>query len=160
LSNPNHATPDAGPGVAYGLGEFVYACVDDYASAQDCVLAGDGGGGQDYFDMGVAFVVGFDVAHIADVAHGFAGFAVLVALGVKVAAGAHGFRIGAIAELMDMEAMFGIGGEAVDVCGDFYAVAGVGEFDDAHNLFIAGCAVDYGDGFLYFSADFGGADDG
>src|SRR5205085_10153119 len=141
------AAGDAAAGVAGGLGEVVGLLVDDDAAAEDGVLAGDGGGGEGDLRHGHALGIGLEVAHVAGVGVGVTGLAVLVLVGVEVTAGAHGlFHVGAVAELVDVKAVLGVGGEAGDVGGDLHAAAGVGELDDAVDLLVAGGAVDHGDG--------------
>jgi len=67
--------------------------------------------------VGVAVVVGFEVAEVADVALGVGGGAVLFAEGVEVRTSACA-AIGVVTELMDVHAALGGGVAAVDVVGN------------------------------------------
>src|SRR6185436_2885696 len=99
LRHADHAAADSASGVADRLGEVVILGVDDDASAEDGVLAGDAGRLERHLGVRLARCVGLDVAHVADVAHAFTGLAVLVAFGIEVPAGAHGlFHVATVAE--------------------------------------------------------------
>ena len=88
---------------------------------------------------GVALCVGGQVAEVAGVVVFAVGAAVRLVGGVVVAAGLGQGGVGQVAVLVDVEAVGGVGGEAVDVGDEVEGVAVLGEGDGAGHVLVGRC---------------------
>ncbi|CEE55494.1 hypothetical protein XAC2852_120050 [Xanthomonas citri pv. citri] len=118
----DHAAGQAAARVAGGLG-FVVVCIGmhDHRVAGDIELVGLAEvdvAGDRAVDAGVTLRVGGDVGHVATVVRVGADIAVIGLGRVEVTAGAAAVRCAAIALLVDVEAVLGIGLEAAELAGD------------------------------------------
>ena len=141
----NDAAGDARPGVTGRIALFVVrAAVDDDGSADDRVRAAQRDQLILHANGGLAAVVGGDVAEIADVPLLGMRPAVLLLFGVEMSAVALGIGGGAIAELVDVEAVLA-GRQTADDAADLHAVLGGREVNDSLDVTLAE-AVNDGDG--------------
>src|SRR4051794_80724 len=132
------AAGDAGARGAAGVGlQVVGLLVDDHALADDAV---DGDVGNRRLVISLAGGIGREVAQVAAVALRALGAPVLVAVRVVMAAGARQVRGAEVALVVDVEAVLGVGVEAVDdrVDHDAFAAGGGREVDDAADVVLTG----------------------
>ena len=146
--------PMRSPALPGGLRlEVVRLGVDDDRAADDRVWAAERDHLVDALVRGLAGRVGFDVAEVADVALGAVGAAVRHAGRVEVAAGALAVGHRAVAEFVNVEAMFA-GRQAGELGHDFNAAVLLGEHDFALHLAVAE-GVDHANGLRDFGRSLG-----
>ncbi len=128
VRDTNHPTRNSCTGVADRLAAIIRLGVDDHAPSNDRILSpGDG----DVLDGDLIFyfavVIGLEVPQIASVSLFCGGQAVLMALRVVMAAGAHPIGGTAIAELVDVYRVLLTGGKPLDQGYHFNGIAVLSE---------------------------------
>lgn len=149
LADADHADTDPAAGIAGGLSSVVRLGVDDDTAADDGIPGsdqGDGFGNHGHF--GNPFGIRLEVPEVAGVDHVTVGHSVVVTFRIVVAAGAGAVLGGDVAELVDVEAVFGVGLESADLGGDLDSgpALDIPECDRAAQ-FAATCGNDDGDQF-------------
>src|SRR5688572_8457997 len=127
----NDAAGDAAAGVAGGLGAVVGLLMHNDRAAEDGVLrAVDGDVVHGQVEFGLAVLVGFEVAPVAGVllVVGGVGQAVLVLVGVVVAAGLHAV-VAALGAFVDVDGVLLVGLEAGHLRQHADLAAGLGQRD-------------------------------